>query len=260
MDTPGSEAMRTLAPSVDVAPFDLPGRGRAAVLCLHGLTGTPYEVRPLGEALSRVGVRAVGPALPGHNATPAQLARVTHAEWLAAARQDLRALRKRHECVFIAGVSLGGLLALALASEEPIDAAVVVGTPLRLARSTALLIPLLAPFVSVAKKRGGSDIQEPGARARHPSYDVMPLASVHELLRLQRLVRRRLALVKAPILIAHGAHDRTARVSDAHFIHANVGSAERRLLLLEASGHVATVDHDGALLAGAAAEFLNRFA
>jgi len=247
-------------PAVDVAPFDLPGRGSAAVLCLHGLTGTPYEVRPLGEALSRAGIRALGPALPGHNETPAQLARISHGEWLDAARRHLRALRGRHERVFIAGVSLGGLLALALASEEPVDAAVVVGTPLRFSRSVTALVPLLAPFVPYAKKRGGSDIQEPGARGRHPSYDVMPLASVRELMRLQRLVRRRLARVSAPILIAHGAHDRTASLSDARFIHANVGSVERRLLVLEASGHVVTVDFDGALLASAAADFLNRFA
>ena len=37
---------------VDPAPFDLAGEGPAAALCLHGLTGTPYEVRPLGEAIA----------------------------------------------------------------------------------------------------------------------------------------------------------------------------------------------------------------
>jgi carboxylesterase len=245
---------------VDVAPFDLPGRGRAAALCLHGLTGTPYEVRPLGEALARVGIRAVGPALPGHNQTPAQLARILHGEWLDASREQLRGLRARHARVFLAGVSLGGLIALALCSEEPVDGVVVIGTPLHFSRRVRALVRMLAPFGPYARKRGGSDIQEPGARERHPSYDVMPLASVRELMRLQRLVRRRLARVSAPILIAHGALDRTASLSDARFIHASVGSVERRLLVLEASGHVATVDYDGAVLASAAAEFLNRFA
>jgi carboxylesterase len=243
-----------------VAAFDLPGKGPCAALCLHGLTGTPYEVRSLAEALSRSGIRAVGPALPGHNQTPAQLARTSHGEWLDAARGHLRLLRGGHERVFLVGLSMGGLLSLALAAEEPVDAAVVVGTPLRFSRSLGTLVPLLRPFMPYAKKRGGSDIREPGARSRHPSYDVMPLASVHELIRLQRLVRRRLSRVNTPILIAHGAHDRTARPSDAQSIHAGVGSDERQLLVLEASGHVATVDHDGELLARAAAEFLSRFA
>jgi carboxylesterase len=245
---------------VDVNPFDLPGRGPAAALCLHGLTGTPYEVRPLGEALSHSGIRAFGPTLPGHNETPARLARTSHGEWLDAARGHLRSLRGRHERVFIVGVSLGGLLSLALAAEEPVDAAVVVGTPLRFSRALSVLVSLATPFVPFYRKREGSDIRDPAARARHPSYDVMPLASVSELIRLQRLVRKRLASVRAPILIAHGAQDRTAAPADAHAIHASVASAERELLLLETSGHVVTVDHDGLRLARATAEFLSRFA
>ena len=39
---------------VDAAPsISARADARAAALCLHGLTGTPYEVRPLGEALAR---------------------------------------------------------------------------------------------------------------------------------------------------------------------------------------------------------------
>jgi carboxylesterase len=243
-----------------VAPFDLPGRGPAAALCLHGLTGTPYEVRPLGEALALAGVRALGPALPGHNETPQRLARVSHREWLDAARAALHDLRNRHEHVFVVGVSMGGLLSLALAAEEPVDAMVVVGTPLRFSRAVSTLVPLARPFVPFLRKRVGSDIRDPDARARHPSYDVMPLASVNELMRLQRLVRKGLASVRAPILVAHGAHDRTAAPADAQAIHAGVASKERALLVLESSAHVATVDYDAVRLARATAEFLSRFA
>jgi carboxylesterase len=246
---------------VDVSPFDLPGRGRAAALCLHGLTGTPYEVRRLGEALSQRAIRAVGPALPGHNETPDRLSRTTHEEWLAAARDQLRSLRLRHERVFLVGLSLGGLLTLALAAEdEGVDAAVVVGTPLRFSRALGVLLPLVAPCVRFARKREGSDIRDPAARERHPSYTVMPLASVNELMRLQRVVRRRLSRVRAPILIAHGAHDRTARPSDADEIHGAVTSEHRELLVLDNSGHVATVDYDASRLAHAVADFLSRFA
>jgi carboxylesterase len=55
------------AGSVEVDPsrFALPGAGRGAALCLHGLTGTPYQVRPIGEALAAAGIAAIGPALPG---------------------------------------------------------------------------------------------------------------------------------------------------------------------------------------------------
>jgi carboxylesterase len=244
---------------VDPAPFDLPGSGPAAALCLHGLTGTPYEVRPLGEALSRAGIRSVGPALPGHNATPRELAELRYEAWLEAAREQLGELRQRHDTVFVVGLSMGGLLTLALASEGPLPGAVVVGTPLRLRRRIAWLVPLLRHLVPFPRKRGGADIRDAAARRRHPSYSVMPLAAVHQLQRLQRHVRPALGRVRAPLLVAHGAHDATADPADSREIFERVASSEREHLLLEASSHVVPVDRDGARLAEAVAAFLTRF-
>lgn len=37
----------------------------AGVLLLHGFTGSPAELRPLGEFLSRQGYAAAAPLLPG---------------------------------------------------------------------------------------------------------------------------------------------------------------------------------------------------
>lgn len=245
--------------NVDPSPFDLPGGGRAAALCLHGLTGTPYEVRPMGEALARRGIRAFGPALPGHNESPERLARTPHTAWLEAARSHLRELRDRHERVFAVGMSMGGLLSLALAAEEGVDSLIVIGTPLHLRRGLAWLVPLAKHLLPFPVKRGGSDIRDERAREQHPSYPVMPLASVHELLRLQRRVRRQLSRVSAPILVAHGAHDRTADPADAQEIVRRVASTDTELLLLHASGHLCPVDFDGPELARVAAEFLGRY-
>ena len=246
------------SPLANSSPFDLPGRGRAAALCLHGLTGTPYEVRRLAEAISAVGIRAVGPALPGHNETPERLAATSHTDWLEAARAKFHRLRENCDSVFIVGMSMGGLVALALAEEEPVDALVVIGTPLALPYPCAWLIPLVKYFRPMPRKSRGSDIRDPAARARHPSYPVMPMNSVHELQRLQRRVRPQLARITAPILVAHGVHDRTANPLDAVEIRDSVSSEIREYLLLAASGHVVPVDFDGPALAQAVAEFLVR--
>ena len=187
-----TESTAQSSPVVNPSAFDLPGRGRAAALCLHGLTGTPYEVRPLAEAISAAGIRAVGPALPGHNETPERLAATSHTDWLEAARAEFQRLRESCDSVFIVGMSLGGLLALALAEEEPVDALAVIGTPLALPHPFAWLIPLVKYLRPMPAKSQGSDIRDPAARARHPSYPVMPMNSVHELQRLQRRVRPQL--------------------------------------------------------------------
>lgn len=252
---PGSEAGTA---EIDPSPFALPGAGRAAALCLHGLTGTPYEVRPIGEALSAVGIAAVGPALPGHNETPERLARVSHEEWVAAAREALARLRAVHARVFVVGLSMGGLVSLALAAEEQVDAAIVVGVPLRLRQPAIRLVPVAKRFVRFVPKAAGSDIRDDAARARHPSYDRMPLAAVHELMRLQRRVRALLPRIEAPLLVAHGALDRTAHPDDAHAILHGVASVEREHLSLPDSGHVVPVDRDAARFVAAAVAFLRR--
>ncbi len=247
--------------AVDPSPFDLrperPHASGAAALCLHGLTGTPYEVRPIAEALVDRGVRARGIDMAGHAGSVEDLARSTRSEWLERARAELAALRAEHDRVYLVGVSMGGLVSLRLAQTEVVEGLVVVGVPLALAPPIPQLLPILRFFASSRRKRG-SDIQEPSARARHPGLPAMPFDAVLELIRFQAEVVPELSRIEAPILIAHGALDRTARPRDAHRLHAEVGSTEKELFLLERSGHVATVDYDGPALATAAADFLGR--
>jgi carboxylesterase len=231
----------------------------AVALCLHGLTGTPYEVRSLGLSIADAGIDAVGPVLPGHNDTPEALSRVSHRDWLDTASSHYETLRGRYERVFVVGLSMGGLLSLALAQRYPVDALVVVGTPLVLRQRFAWMIPLVKYFQPLPEKQGGSDIRDDAARARHPSYPVMPLGSVHELQRLQRLVRGGLSKISCPILVAHGAHDTTADPADADAILKCVASDVREQLVCESSGHVVPVDFDAANLGRRAGEFLSRY-
>ena len=249
------------AQPVDASAFDLlPDAERAngaAVLCLHGLTGTPYEVRPIAEALVARGLHARGPVGAGHEGGPRLLAVTPAREWLRSARSELEALRDQYERVFLVGVSMGGLLSLRLAQTARVDGLVVIGTPLVLAPPIPQLIPLLRR-IKRFRKKGPSDIQDPAARARHPGLESMPLDAVAELIGLQRDVIADLDRVSAPILVAHGQLDQTARPRDAIRIHASVSSREKELFWLERSGHVASVDYDGPALARAAADFLGR--
>ena len=133
-----SEAPQSL---LDAGAFDLGGdERRDAVLCVHGLTGTPYEVRPIGEALATAGLRAVGPMLPGHGGECEALARVGHEDWIDAVDLAYSKLANQHERVFVVGLSLGGLLSLWLAARVEVEALVVIGTPLHLRTRLASLV------------------------------------------------------------------------------------------------------------------------
>jgi carboxylesterase len=195
--------------------------------------------------------------MAGHEGGSEALAKTSHQDWVELARGELEKLKAEHDRVFVVGMSMGGLVSLRLAQTEKVEALVVVGTPLVLAPPVPQLLPLIRLFVS-SRPKTGSDIREPGARARHPGLEAMPFASVAELIKLQAEVISALPEIEVPILIAHGRLDTTARPRDAERIHREVSSSDKELFYLERSGHVATVDYDGPALARAAADFLGR--
>ena len=245
---------------VDANAFDLfPEEGRGvSVLCVHGLTGTPYEIRPIAEALVARGFRTRGPLLPGHGTRVEALMQTTWQEWFDFLQAEYDQLRADSEQVFVAGISLGGLLSLELAARNEVDGLLAVGTPLSLRTPIPQLVGVVKHVFKMLAKTRGSDIQDSEARARHPGYKHMPLAAVHELVRLQRRVGQDLSLIHAPALIAHGRLDRTAAPEDATRIFEALGSADKELLYLERSGHVVPVDYDGPELSARAADFFDR--
>src|SRR5258707_10794626 len=94
-------------------PFAL-GDGPDACLLLHGLTGSPAEVRPVAEALAAAGIRAIGPLLPGHGTVPEDLYTVTRQDLLRAAESALLSLGGARR-IYLCGLSAAAPLAHPLA-------------------------------------------------------------------------------------------------------------------------------------------------
>jgi len=76
----------------DKSPIFIPGKG-AGVLCLHGFTGTPYEIAPLARALGAAGFAVSAPMLAGHGESALALAATRWPDWLASAEAALDRLR-----------------------------------------------------------------------------------------------------------------------------------------------------------------------
>ncbi|RYG65174.1 esterase, partial [bacterium] len=62
-------------------PFDLVGNDDIGVVLVHGFTGTPYEVRYLGDRLVEAGYTVRGLRLPGHGTSIADLDRTRWEDW-----------------------------------------------------------------------------------------------------------------------------------------------------------------------------------
>ncbi len=243
--------------TVDAGPFALGPVGGAgpAVLCLHGLSGTPYEVRPPAEALARSGFACLGPVLPGHGKTPEALQAVGREEWVEAALGSWDRLRSTHERVYLLGLSMGGVLALRLCAERPVAGALVMAAPLELGGLIRAAVPLLSWLIGFVPSR--SDIRDRDALARHPSYDRMSLRAVRQLIQLGAEVGAELGRITAPLRLIYSRGDRTVPLSNAERVLEGVRSSRRDLHVLEKSGHVLPVDLDRERVAQLALDFFS---
>jgi carboxylesterase len=238
------------------AAYRFPGGPRRALL-VHGFTGTPFELRPVGEALAARGWTVEGIRLPGHGTTPEDLARTGRREWTAAVADA--AARLGAEGPFaVVGQSLGGLLALELAAARPPGLAAIacLATPIRFAAGTRAsiaalrIVPGLRRVLDPRTKPDGSDVADRAMKARNPSYGVIPLAALLELDDLRAEVRRGLGTIATPALIVHATHDHVAPVACADELVAGLAGPTERLILPR-SYHLLGIDVERARVADA---------
>ena len=253
----------------DKSPIFCPGDG-PAVLCLHGFTGTPYEVAPLARGLADHGFCVSAPLLSGHGGSAADLAATRWQDWLASADAAFDRLRAASggRPVALAGFSMGGLLALRLARLRPhsVSALVIMSAPLRQRDSQIALVRAwthLPAFLrrgplATIRKRGGSDVTDDKVRAENPALTEMPLAGIVELIELAEVVRRDLTFIHLPALIVHGERDRTVPQQASFELAGSVASDLVERLWLQRSGHLVAVDVDRAQLCQAVVRFLTQ--
>lgn len=221
-------------------PFAL-GDGPDACLLLHGLTGTPAEVRPVGEALAQSGFRAIGPLLPGHGTSPEDLYTVTRGEMLRAAESAFASVADARR-VFLCGLSMGSLLSLHLAAHHAVAGLALLAPAIDFLGATWLFTEVLGrlpalPFI-VGKTR---DLEKPGEIA-DGSYRAIPLRWGPELHELSRYGLRLAHRVRAPALIVQGACDKTVAPAGAQKLLRALASPHKELRVLPRSGHVLPLD------------------
>jgi carboxylesterase len=246
----------------DAAPFELEGDDRA-VLCIHGFTGSPYEMSYLAHQLHARGRTVVAMRLPGHGTHPEDLESTGWRDWTGAVALQFDALRHRCQKVAVVGQSLGGLLALDLAADRGNELAGVVSlaTPLWLNRlpadfiRLARRIPAMQKLVRRLPKLGGSDVSDAAQRAANPSYQTIPVRALLQLDEFMVRVRSRLHEVSIPVLIVHAKRDHTAPFACSKEIASRVqGPVCYRTLTR--SYHLVAFDVEKAAVAGEVHEFL----
>ncbi|MGH7813617.1 MAG: alpha/beta hydrolase [Candidatus Binataceae bacterium] len=251
------------APRADTTPFFFPGEGASALL-IHGFTGTPYEMRYLGERLAARGVRVLGVKLAGHAGAPWELGLTGPGNWYQSAVSGFEELRRYGDPIVAVGLSMGAALAARLAADQRQDVAGVamLAPGFFIAPAAAMGLRIAALFGSLADKiylynDKGSDIHDAAARAIQPKCRLMPLGAAVRLLELSAIVRPRLARIAQPALVIHSKKDHTCPIRrNLDYVMRHLGSVEKRAIELEDSYHVITVDSDKERVADEVGEFV----
>jgi carboxylesterase len=256
--------------------FTLAGANGRAVLLLHGLTGAPAEMHPLGRLLNRRGFTVHAPLLAGHGGGSRRILETGWRAWMASAEAAYDRLVRDHERVYAGGICLGAMLAVALAARRPVAAAAAYGTTFRYdgwtmprAASNRLLIKLAAGLPGIRNigfsEREPYGLKDEGIRAfvvrsqrkaNGGKLDTFPLGAVRQLYLLADHVDRIAPSVTTPTLILHARQDDTSSPENARRLQSRLGGSAR-VELLDDSYHMIHLDREMARVATLTAAFFN---
>jgi carboxylesterase len=237
-------------------PWSAPGSGaraRSGILLVHGFRGSPFSLRPLGELLAAHGFAVELPLLPGHGSTWRDMLPTRYDDWRAHVIASARALAARTDRVVLVGLSMGGTLALDVASSGEANVAGVVTINAQILDRRGIVVKLgpylekILPVVpaSVAGLTA-NDIAKP--HVSEAAYGWVPSKAGNSLLRALPRVRGQLARMPCPVLVMYSRNDHSVSPANSRALLQLIRCPKLDELVLERSYHVATLDYDQALI------------
>ena len=251
--------------------------GRLGVLLVHGLGGTPVELRFIAQALARAGHTVYCCQLAGHCRTPEELRRSTWREWYASVEAAHDKLAGSCDVILAGGLSMGGILALHLAQQRPqgVHGLLLFAPTLKLDgwsmpwRSVLLqyVRPLPIRLELELAEREPYGLKDERVRrivvASMQSGDAgaagvfsTPMRSMAHFNSLVAEVKPRLGQVRQPALIVHPRQDDIASLKNAQYLQANLGGLVDTLVL-DNSYHMVTLDQQRHIVADRATSFVS---
>ena len=269
-------------------------KSRTLAYLIHGVTGTPAEMKYLGRKLWQSGYDVYLPTLPGHCAKVRDLLRSNEHDWVEHVVKQLSFLRKSYTHVFAAGLSAGALMALKASIHVRLDGIGVFSPTFfydgwNVPRTRTLLhmaiqwFPRPLHYVFFHFDGFPYGIKNPALQARlraaygpvnqvlntfrkrtpspHYSsnavgYPVFFLKTLADLDRLYAVVAADLPKIIAPTLILQASEDDFTSVRNSEFVLEQIASAEKKLVLLDDSYHVITVDRQRDVVAQELQKFM----
>lgn len=242
--------LRPLGPDgiiVGAGPLTLDRSDAPAVLLLHGSGDTPQVLAQLAAHLHENGYAVRVPLLLAHGRSIRAFTRASSTAWHEQVEREYVDLLASHPAVYVVGLSMGGALAVVLATRHPEMPALVLLAPYldmsarlrRLARLNRYWGWLL-PYVPSLGKRS---IHDRAAAARGLGHQLMTPASLRGLYDVMLTASAALPEVRVPTLVMQSREDNRIPAARAARAFDRLGSAGKEMVWVEGAGHVITVDY-----------------
>jgi carboxylesterase len=253
---------------------------RTGVLLIHGMGGTPVEMKTVAKRLNHAGYTVMCCQLAGHCGTEIDLSATRWQDWYASAEEALSRLEDHCDTIVVGGLSMGGLLAAKLAAAEPhrVNGIVVLAPTLWYDGWTmpwyAILLKLLRPWIGVLPflKHWSFAEREPygikDERVRKIILQAMtsgdstlagvfgtPAHALRELWRLTDALKPELPNIRQRALVIQARDDDVASLRNAQYLQGRLGGLVETLVL-DNSYHLITVDQQRHLVNDRVASFV----
>ncbi len=242
--------------------------GNAAVLMVHGLGGTQYDLGSMHKTLQRAGFATHSLTLPGHGTTPEDLVNVNAEQWIDAVQTLYRDLVGRYDTLHVCGMCMGALLSIELVKREKHSKGklVALAPPIFIdgwatpwyagLRRFLYQLPWLRSMRIEEEDPYGikNDLIRNIVKAKFERgeafhYRWVPLACVEQVDRLRGWVMSGLNAITCPVLICHAREDELTSPRSAQFLSEEIGAERTTVVLLDNSYHMICVDNDRDLVA-----------
>lgn len=220
---------------------------KPACLLTHGFTGTPKEMRWMGEFLNQQGYTCLGIRLTGHATDPDDMIRSNWTDWTASVEDGYHLLSGITKNIFLVGLSMGGILSLLMSTRLDVKGVVAISTPYKLPDDPRLRhidwIARMIPYMPKSNEEPGASWFDKDAWRDHVSYPENPVRSIGQLNHLLGAMRAALPDLRVPVLLIHSKDDHYVLPDNMDLIYADlVNASDRTKLHVTGSGHVVTRD------------------
>lgn len=235
------------------------GAGKQACLVVHGIAGSPAQLRPLANVLAAAGNTVRGVLLPGHGTSPDDLEGLVWQDWYERVYDEYHTLQKKHAEVSLIGFSIGAALSAYYGAHNHVDNLILLNIPLCPLNDrfpTGLMLKVYGTFFKQVKGRPEVMFNADGEPFSYV-YDRVPTSTLRTMSELVAIVRRDLRRITAPALIIQSRKDNVSGCKSGPLAYRTVRSARKYLVMLEHSGHSIVTGQEEDMVFNNILHFLN---